>query len=364
MRVWHTIAATQFESTDARRFPVLDEPAFSRVRVTLVVLSLAAVNAAVTARHPPGPEEDRHVRRHDPDVHLPGGASSRAGGDRSGDGGPTPYACGACRQKAGALASSVGAFALEFFERYYGCRTRATSLTCSPFRTCRRRHGEPGRGHVPRTALLVDEAAASHVELQRVADVVAHELAHMWFGDLVTMAWWNGIWLNEAFATFMELLAVDAWKPEWSRWVTFGISRAAAMAVDGLENTRPIEFEVRAPRDCEAMFDLLTYEKGASVLRMLEQHLGADVFRDGVRLYLERHRFANAETSDWKAPGSSGQPVGHHGWMDLPSRLSRGERGADGRDQAVPASAHLPAGWSTGQWRVPVPSPGVGQEES
>jgi puromycin-sensitive aminopeptidase len=144
----------------------------------------------------------------------------------------------------------------------------------------------------------VDETAASHTERERVADVVAHEIAHMWFGDLVTMRWWNGIWLNEAFATFMELLAVDAWKPEWKRWTTFGVSRAAAMGVDGLHNTRPIEFEVRAPRDCEAMFDLLTYEKGGSVLRMLEQYLSGEVFRDGVRLYLERHRFENAETTD------------------------------------------------------------------
>jgi puromycin-sensitive aminopeptidase len=161
------------------------------------------------------------------------------------------------------------------------------------------------------TALLVDTATASHTELERVADVVAHELAHMWFGDLVTMAWWNGIWLNEAFATFMEMLAVDAWKPEWQRWITFGVSRAAAMGVDGLLSSRPIEFEVRAPRDCEAMFDLLTYEKGASVLRMLEQHLGADVFRDGVRLYLGRHRHGNAETTDlWTALGEAArQPI-------------------------------------------------------
>jgi puromycin-sensitive aminopeptidase len=144
-----------------------------------------------------------------------------------------------------------------------------------------------------------------------VADVVAHELAHMWFGDLVTMTWWNGIWLNEAFATFMEMVAVDAWKPAWRRWITFAASRAAAMGVDGLHASRPIEFEVRAPRDCEAMFDLLTYEKGAAVLRMLEQYLGADVFRDGVRLYLDRHPYGNAETTDlWKALGEAArQPI-------------------------------------------------------
>src|SRR5262249_42961380 len=169
------------------------------------------------------------------------------------------------------------------------------------------------------TALLVDETAASHAELQRVADVVAHENARMWVGDLVTMSWWNGIWLNEAFATFMEMLAVDAWKPEWQRWVAFGVSRAAAAAVDGLHSTRSIEFPVRAPREADAMFDVLTYEKGASVLRMLEQYLGPDVFRDGVRDYLVRHRFANADTGDlWAALGRAPQqpiPAVMDGWI-------------------------------------------------
>src|ERR1019366_1168657 len=117
------------------------------------------------------------------------------------------------------------------------------------------------------TALLADEKTASRAELERVADVVAHENAHLWFGDLVTMRWWNGLWLNEAFATFMEMMAVDAFRPAWQRWTTFGVSRAAAFVVDGLQSSRPIEFPVEAPRDAEAMFDVLTYEKGASVLR-------------------------------------------------------------------------------------------------
>jgi puromycin-sensitive aminopeptidase len=155
-----------------------------------------------------------------------------------------------------------------------------------------------------------------------VADVVAHENAHMWFGDLVTMSWWNGIWLNEAFATFMEMLAVDAWKPEWQRWTTFGVSRAAALSVDGLHSTRPIEFPVRAPRDADAMFDVLTYEKGASVLRMLEQYLGPDVFREGVREYLRRHAFDNADTGDlWAALGrAAAQPIPAvmDGWIFRP----------------------------------------------
>ena len=133
----------------------------------------------------------------------------------------------------------------------------------------------------------------------------------MWFGDLVTMRWWNGIWLNEAFATFMEMLAVHAWKPEWKRWESFSVSRAAAMAVDGLRNTRPIEFTVHSPEECRAMFDILTYEKGAAVLRMLERFLRSEVFRDGIRRYLKKHQFDNTETGElWDAlEEASREPV-------------------------------------------------------
>src|SRR5919109_3420077 len=133
----------------------------------------------------------------------------------------------------------------------------------------------------------------------------------MWFGDLVTMKWWNGLWLNEAFATFMEMLAVDAWKPEWQRWTTFGVSRSAALAVDGLRSTRPVEYPVTAPADAEAMFDVLTYEKGASVLRMLEQYVGPEVFRAGVRAYLDRHAYGNTRTEDlWLGAGGAPRPPG------------------------------------------------------
>jgi len=172
------------------------------------------------------------------------------------------------------------------------------------------------------TNLFVDERRASLGELRAVADNVAHEVAHMWFGDLVTMAWWNGLWLNEAFATFMALLVVDAWRPAWQRWGTFAVSRASALEVDGLSATRPVEYPVRTPTDAAAMFDQLTYKKGASILRMIERHLGTDVFRRGVRGYLEQHRFGNAETGDlWAALGEASQlPVGRvmDTWVQRP----------------------------------------------
>jgi puromycin-sensitive aminopeptidase len=125
------------------------------------------------------------------------------------------------------------------------------------------------------------------------------------------MAWWNGLWLNEAFATFMQLLAVDAWKPAWQRWDAFSGARARAFEVDGLRATRPLEFNVVTPADAEAMFDPLTDAEGAAVLRLLEQHLGFGAFREGVRRYLSDHRFGNAETADlWRALGTaSAAPV-------------------------------------------------------
>ncbi len=159
--------------------------------------------------------------------------------------------------------------------------------------------------------LLLDPSRSSKSELERAADVIAHEIAHMWFGDLVTMKWWNGIWLNEAFATFMELLCVDAFRPTWHRWVGFGIEREQAMDVDSLHSTRPVEYPVGPPEEAQSMFDVITYQKGASVLRMLEQYLGNETFRKGVSDYLKSHAYSNTETPDlWEAlEAASGQPV-------------------------------------------------------
>jgi puromycin-sensitive aminopeptidase len=210
------------------------------------------------------------------------------------------------------FALDIGKASLEHFSRYYGIPYPGDKLDLIAIPDFASGAMENlGAITFRETALLVDAEKATRTELERVADVVAHENAHMWFGDLVTMRWWNGLWLNEAFATFMEMLAVDAWKPEWRRWDSFTVSRAAAMQIDGLKSTRPIEFPVERPEEAAGMFDVLTYEKGASVLRMLEQYLGAEAFREGIRLYLRRHQYGNAETTDlWDAlEDSTKQPV-------------------------------------------------------
>ncbi|HEY8492641.1 MAG TPA: M1 family metallopeptidase [Myxococcota bacterium] len=159
--------------------------------------------------------------------------------------------------------------------------------------------------------LLLDPKTATLAEQKRAAEVICHELAHMWYGDLVTMAWWDDLWLNEAFATWMAFEIVDDWKPEWKMWQDFQHHRAAALRLDALQHTHPIHTEVRTPAEATENFDLITYEKGASVVRMIERYLGPSVFRKGVRAYIRRHREGNAVAADlWRALAeAAGEPV-------------------------------------------------------
>src|SRR5881409_4365145 len=152
------------------------------------------------------------------------------------------------------------------------------------------------------TLLLLDPATVSLNERKRASEVIAHELAHMWYGDLVTMAWWDDLWLNEAFATWMAYRVVDDWRPEWRLWHGFEHDRAGALALDALANTHPIYAEVRSVAEATQNFDAITYEKGAAVVRMIEHFLGPENFRAGVRLYMRRHRERNAVAADlWRA---------------------------------------------------------------
>ncbi len=210
------------------------------------------------------------------------------------------------------FAFEVGSHAVRFFEEWFQIPYPAPKLDLISIPDFKAGAMENlGAVTFREALLLIDTKTASKAELERVADVICHEIAHMWFGDLATMKWWNGIWLNEAFATYMELVACDAFRPNWHRWDSFGISRLDAMDVDAMPSTRPIEYPVISPADAEDMFDLLTYEKGASVLRMIEKYLGVEKLRSGVSLYLNKYRLSNAETTDlWDCiEEASGQPM-------------------------------------------------------
>lgn len=167
--------------------------------------------------------------------------------------------------------------------------------------------------------MLVDPKHTSLPTKQYVAMVVAHELAHQWFGNLVTMRWWTDLWLNEGFASWIEYLAVDKIFPEWDMWTQFSTDeQQTAMRLDALEHTHPIEVPVNHPDEIRSIFDTISYSKGASVIHMLNQYLGAKTFRDGLRHYLKQHAYANTDTIDlWKALAEvSKQPVEEfmHAW--------------------------------------------------
>ena len=318
------IATTQMQSTDCRRaFPCWDEPEFKAVfGITLDIAD--GLNAISN-----GPEIERVTTEENDDgrrtvirfadtmtmstylvAFIVGQLEMTAPTDVNGSPMRVVHIPG--KSHLTDFGMDVGVFCLKWFEEYYGipypsdkvdlaglpdfAAGAMENLGCITFRE---------------SLLLVDPATSTQNEQQLVVDVVAHELAHMWFGDLVTMRWWNGIWLNEAFATFMEIAACDAYRPDWERWTSFGLERSAAFDVDALDSTRSVEFEVRSPADCEGMFDVLTYQKGGSLLRMLEQYLGEQTFREGVSHYLGLHSYKNTETNDlWDAiESTSGEPV-------------------------------------------------------
>jgi len=317
--VEQVIATTQMQSTDCRRaFPCWDEPEFKAVfAVTLDVADgLTAISNApeIEQRTAAGRTVVRFADTMVMSSYLVAFVVGRLEVSETVDVDGIPLRVVHVPGKGHLtdFALDCGAFCLRWFQDYYDIDYPGTkvdlvalpdfaagameNLGCITFRE---------------SLLLVDPEASTQTEQQLVADVVAHELAHMWFGDLVTMRWWNGIWLNEAFATFMEVAACDAYRPDWDRWTSFGTERSGAFDVDALVSTRSVEFEVRSPTDAEGMFDVLTYQKGGALLRMLEQYLGSDRFRDGVRHYLHTHAYANTETEDlWDAlEATSGEPI-------------------------------------------------------
>ena len=309
------VALTQFESTDARRaFPCWDEPEYKAVFG--VKLDIDPALAAFSN----GPEVRRRTLE-DGRVRITFGDTMRmstylvamvvgpleATDAIDVDGVPTRIAHPTGKGHLTAWAEECAEWFLRWLSEYYGIPYPGDkvdhvavpdfafgameNLGCITYRE---------------TALLLDPETSGQYQRRRIADVIAHELAHMWFGDLVTMKWWDGIWLNEAFASFMEMKAVEAKHPEWDRWLAFAADRGAerfdALIVDALAASRPVEFEVGSPQEADEMFDALTYGKGSAVLRMIEQFIGEDAFRDGVGRYLRDHAYGNTETSDlWAA---------------------------------------------------------------
>jgi aminopeptidase 2 len=161
--------------------------------------------------------------------------------------------------------------------------------------------------------VLIDEKNSSAAVKQRVAEIVQHELAHQWFGNLVTMDFWDGLWLNEGFATWMSWYSCNAFYPDWKVWEGYVTDNlAGALSLDSLRSSHPIEVPVKRADEINQIFDAISYSKGSSVIRMISKYVGEETFMEGIRRYLKKHAYGNTETGDlWAAlSDASGKDVG------------------------------------------------------
>ena len=316
------LATTQFEATDARRsLPCWDEPAVKATfQVTLNVPSeMAAVSNTPIIEERPGPTAGTKTVVFDTTPIMSTYLLAYVIGDlthiekEAADGTVVGIWMTRGKEEQGQFALDTSVKLLSFFNDYFGIPyplPKLDHLAIPDFAAGAMENW--GCVTYRETALLVDPENSSAGTRQRVAEVVAHEMAHMWFGDLVTMDWWDDLWLNESFATWVGTKAVDWLFPEWSMWTQFvNMDTNRAFNLDGLKNSHPIEQEVLNPAEVSQLFDAISYSKGGSVLRMLENFLSPGAFRRGLNIYLNRHSYANARTTDlWRAlEESSGQPV-------------------------------------------------------
>ena len=312
-------AATQLESTDARRaFPSFDEPDYKATfDITAVAdKGMVAISNQKVASDTPGPG-DKHTVKFATTVKMSPYLAALVVGnfeyiEGEADGIPIRVYGTPGKKEMGKFALDAAEHILSYYDKYFGIKYPYGKLDLV---------GLPdfSAGAMENTGcitfreviLLIDEKQGS-VDLKKtIASVIAHEMAHQWFGDLVTMKWWDDVWLNEGFATWMSSKPVEAWKPEWHFDLDDVSQAEGTLNTDSLATTRPIHQAAETPAQILELFDGIAYGKAAAVLRMLESYLGEETFRAGVNAYLKQHQYANATASDfWEAQAqTSKKPV-------------------------------------------------------
>ncbi len=301
-------AVTQLEATDARRmFPSFDEPAFKATfSLTAIVdeKDHAISNGAVVS-DTPGPGDGKHTIRFDTSPKMSTYLVALAVGDfecieGAADGTPIRICSTPDKKRLTGFALESAQQILRYYNRYYAVNYPFKKLDVVAVPDFAAGAMENvGAIFYRETLLLADPEGASLDVKKNIAVVLAHEMAHQWFGDLVTMQWWDDIWLNEGFANWMESKPIEEWKPEWQIELDDVQANQSAMSLDSLRSTRSIRAKASTPAEIGELFDAITYEKGAAVIRMVEQWLGPEVFRKGVNAYIDRFKYGNARAEDF-----------------------------------------------------------------
>src|SRR6184192_2405699 len=351
-RARKTILGSQFEATDARRFfPCWDEPVFrARFQLTAIVPEnwLAVSNMPIASEKKiAGGKEVRFAATPPMSSYLNVFVAGELDLIESRSG-PTQIRVIATKGKAelGRYALEVTAQILQYYNDYFGVPYPLPKLDqiALPGGFGGAMENWGGITYYE-SALLFDPKNSSAETKQNIYEVLAHEMAYQWFGDLVTMAWWDNLWLNEGFASWMGTKCTAHFNPQWEVWLRrnlprdptrrVGIAKEQAMEGDARSTTHPIQQPVATEAEANSAFDDITYKKGQSFLRMLESFLGEDVFREGIRRYIAAHKYSNSTTADlWNALSeSSGQPIAEiaAGWTEQPGfpmvKVKRGEGG-------------------------------------
>ena len=301
-------AVTQFESTDARRaFPCFDEPAYTAVFNIKLVIDKGdtAISNGKIISDTPGPGDAKHTLAFSPSPKMSTYLVAMMVGDfvceeGAADAIPIRVCTVPGKENLVSFALTSAENILKFYDTYYYTKYPFQKLDIIAFPDFAAGAMENVAAITYReTDLLIDDKTASLDAHENVTSVLAHEMAHQWFGDLVTMKWWDDIWLNEGFASWMAWKPMEAWKPEWHSTQGEIQEQDGALATDSISSIRPIRSNANTPAEIDALFDGIAYEKAASVLRMVEAYVGPELYRKGVNEYLQAHAYGNATAEDF-----------------------------------------------------------------